>query len=212
MSNKKLGFGMMRLPVLDSHDDKKIDMEQAKKMVDVFLERGFTYFDTAWMYHGHESENAAKEILVSRYPRESYTLATKLHSGYIGSLEDRDTIFNTQLEKTGVEYFDYYLLHDIGELSYQKFTKLDCFTWIQEKKAQGLVKKIGFSYHDKADLLNKILTEHPEFDFVQLQKYIYLGGTNHGKRKIYAETENERKGCSLRRQSGGRRPHGAPVR
>ena len=169
MSTKKLGFGMMRLPVLDSHDDSKIDLEQAKKMVDIFIERGFTYFDTAWMYHGHKSEEAAKEILVSRYPRESYTLATKLHSGFISTLEDRDTVFNTQLAKTGVEYFDYYLLHDIGELSYQKFMKLDCFTWLKEKKEQGLVKKIGFSYHDKADLLDKILTEHPEIEFVQLQ-------------------------------------------
>ena len=186
MSNKKLGFGMMRLPVLDSHDDSKIDIELAKKMVDVFLERGFTYFDTAWMYHGHESENAAKEILVSRYPRESYTLATKLHSGFISTLEDRDTVFNTQLEKTGVEYFDYYLLHDVGELSYQKFMKLDCFTWLKEKKEQGLVKKIGFSYHDKADLLDKILTEHPEFDFVQLQ-INYLDWDSEGiqSRKCY---------------------------
>ena len=169
MGTKKLGFGLMRLPLLDPDDPAKIDIEQAKQMVDTFLERGFTYFDTAWMYHSFKSEEAVKEILVTRHPRESYTLATKLHAGFIKTKEDRDKIFNSQLEKTGVDYFDYYLLHDIGEAHYKIYTELDCFTWIQEKKAQGLVKKIGFSFHDKADVLDKVLTEHPEMDFVQLQ-------------------------------------------
>ena len=109
MSQKKLGFGLMRLPSLDPNDASKIDIEQTKKMVDTFIEKGFTYFDTAWMYCGFASENAAKEALVSRYPRDAYTLATKLHSGFIKTKEDRDHIFNEQLSKTGVEYFDYYL-------------------------------------------------------------------------------------------------------
>ena len=111
MSQKKLGFGLMRLPSLDPNDASKIDIEQTKKMVDTFIEKGFTYFDTAWMYCGFASENAAKEALVSRYPRDAYTLATKLHSGFIKTKEDRDHIFNEQLSKTGVEYFDYFLLH-----------------------------------------------------------------------------------------------------
>ena len=106
MSKKKLGFGLMRLPSLDPNDPSKIDIEQTKKMVDTFIERGFTYFDTAWMYCGFNSENAAKEALVSRYPRDAYTLATKLHSGFIKTKEDRDRIFNEQCAKTGVDYFD----------------------------------------------------------------------------------------------------------
>lgn len=169
MSTKKLGFGLMRLPLLDSNDPGAIDLEETKKMVDVFLERGFTYFDTAWMYCGFNSENAAKEVLVDRYPRDSYTLATKLHAGFFQSKEDRDRIFNEQLAKTGVKYFDYYLLHDIGQDHYKTYTELDCFQWLLEKKEQGLVKHIGFSYHDNAELLDQVLTEHPEMEFVQLQ-------------------------------------------
>ena len=169
MSTKKLGFGLMRLPLLDSNDPGAIDLEETKKMVDTFLERGFTYFDTAWMYCGFKSENAAKEALVDRHPRDSYTLATKLHAGFLQSKEDRDRIFNEQLAKTGVDYFDYYLLHDIGQDHYKIYTELDCFQWLQEKKKQGLVKHIGFSYHDNAELLDKVLTEHPEMEFVQLQ-------------------------------------------
>lgn len=169
MSAKKLGFGLMRLPSLDANDPSKIDIEQTKKMVDTFLERGFTYFDTAWMYCGFKSENAAKEALVDRYPRDSYTLATKLHAGFIKTKEDRDSIFNEQMKKTGVSYFDYYLLHDIGAHHYDIYTKLDCFNWLKEKKEKGLVKKIGFSYHDNAELLDRVLTEHPEMEFVQLQ-------------------------------------------
>lgn len=169
MSRKKLGFGLMRLPSLDKNDASKIDMEQTKKMVDTFIERGFTYFDTAWMYCGFASENAAKEALVSRYPRDQYTLATKLHAGFLKTKEDRDRIFNEQLRKTGVSYFDYYLLHDINTHSIEVYNELDCFTWIMDKKKQGLVKNIGFSYHDGPELLDKVLTEHPEFEFVQLQ-------------------------------------------
>ena len=169
MENKKLGFGLMRLPLLNESDAGNIDLEQTKEMVDTFLERGFTYFDTAWMYCGFNSENAIKEALVKRHPRDSYTITTKLHAGFLNTKEDRDRIFNEQLEKIGVDYFDYYLLHDINTHSIETFNKLDCFNWIMEKKKQGLVKKIGFSYHDGPDLLDKVLTEHPEFELVQLQ-------------------------------------------
>ena len=166
---KKLGFGLMRLPSLDENDASKIDIEQVKKMVDTFLERGFTYFDTAWMYCGFASESATKEVLVERHPRDSYTLATKLHAGFIKTKEDRDLIFNEQLRKTRVSFFDYYLLHDIGVDHYKIYNDLDCFTWLKDKKAQGLVKHIGFSYHDNAEFLDQVLTEHPEMEFVQLQ-------------------------------------------
>mgnify|MGYP000658227031 FL=1 len=186
MNAKKLGFGLMRLPSLDSNDPSKIDMELTKKMVDTFLERGFTYFDTAWMYCGFKSENAAKEALVDRHPRDSYTLATKLHAGFLKTKADRDRIFNEQMAKTGVDYFDYYLLHDVGHDHYEIYKELDCFNWLMEKKKQGLVKTIGFSYHDNAELLDKVLTEHPEMEFVQLQ-INYLDWESEGvqSRKCY---------------------------
>ncbi len=166
MDNTKLGFGLMRLPMLENG---KVDIEALKTLVDEFIERGFTYFDTAWMYCNFQSEDAVKDVLTSRYPRDKYTLTTKLHSGFIKTLEDRDNIFQTQLNKTGAGFFDYYWLHDINVHSYEIYNKLDCFTWIQEKKRQGLVKHIGFSFHDNADFLDKVLTEHPEFEYVQLQ-------------------------------------------
>ncbi len=169
MSAKKLGFGLMRLPTRNANKAGNIDIEQVKKMVDLFMEKGFTYFDTAWMYCGFNSENAAKEALVDRYPRESFTLATKLHNGFFNSLEDRDKVFNTQLEKTGAGYFDYYLLHGIEDGSYPKYEQFDCFNWLREKKRQGLVKHIGFSYHDNAELLDEILSKYPDMEFVQLQ-------------------------------------------
>lgn len=186
MGSKKLGFGLMRLPSLDADDPSKIDLELTKRMVDTFLERGFTYFDTAWMYCGFKSENATKEVLVDRHPRDSYTLATKLHAGFLKTKEDRDRIFEEQRKKTGVTYFDYYLLHDIGQDHYEVYKELDCFEWLQEKKRQGLVKHIGFSFHDHAELLDKVLTEHPEMEFVQLQ-INYLDWESEGiqSRKCY---------------------------
>lgn len=190
MAQKKLGFGLMRLPSLDPNDPGKIDMEQTKQMVDTFLERGFTYFDTAWMYCAFQSERAAKEALVERHPRDSFTLATKLHSGFIKTKEDRDQIFNEQREKTGVEFFDYYLLHDINAHSLDVYNALDCFSWIREKKAQGLVRHIGFSFHDGADLLDRVLTEHPEFEFVQLQiNYLDWDSAGVQSRKCYEVAE-----------------------
>ena len=110
---KKLGFGLMRLPQTDPSNAAMIDMEKTKALVDAFIERGFTYFDTAWMYNNFASESAAKEALVSRYPRDRYTLATKLHIGFVNTKEDRDRILGEQLRKTGVKFFDYYLLHGI---------------------------------------------------------------------------------------------------
>ena len=169
MSVKKLGFGMMRLPLLDKDDDGSIDIELTKKMVDVFMERGFTYFDTAWMYCNYKSEEAVKAAVVDRYPRDSFTLATKLHAMYVHSFEDRDKIFNEQLRKTGVGYFDYYLLHDVNVHSYETYKKFDCYEWLKEKKSKGLTHHIAMSFHDGADFLDKVLTEWPEIEFVQLQ-------------------------------------------
>lgn len=197
---KKLGFGLMRLPLTDANDKGSIDVEETKKMVDAFIEQGFTYFDTAWMYCAFKSENAAKEALVDRYPRDSYTLATKLHASYVKSKEDRDQIFEEQRKKTGVEYFDYYLLHAIDQELYPIYEEMDCFSWLKEKKEKGLVKHMGFSFHDSAEFLDQVLTEHPEMEFVQLQmnyldwesekvqsRKCYEVATKHGKPVIVME-------------------------
>lgn len=191
---KKLGFGLMRLPLTNPSDAGSVDIELCKKMVDSFIDQGFTYFDTALMYCGGKSENAVKEFLTSRYPRDKYTLATKLHSMFFKTKEERDTVFNSQLEKTGVDFFDYYLLHDIGVDHYKIYTELDCFNWLAQKKKEGKVRYAGFSFHDKADLLDKVLTEHPEMDFVQLQ-INYLDWESEGiqSRKCYEVAEKHGK-------------------
>ena len=165
MNKKNLGFGLMRLPMAGD----KVDIPTCCEMTDRFMAAGETYFDTALMYCGKQSEAAVKEFLTTRYPRDAYTLATKLHSGFFNSKEERDTVFAAQLEKTGVAYFDYYLIHAIDRNCYEKYTDLDCFNWLKDKQAQGLVKHIGFSFHDSADFLERVLTEHPEMEFVQLQ-------------------------------------------
>ena len=184
--DKKLGFGLMRLPMMGEGEQAKVNIEECCRLVDEFLNRGFTYFDTAWMYCGFQSEEATKEFLVKRHPRESFTLATKLHGGFIKTKEDRDRIFNEQLRKTGVTYFDYYLLHDIGEGHYQLYKDLDCFNWLKEKKEQGLVKHIGFSFHDNAELLDRVLTEQDGMEFVQLQiNYLDWDSDGIQSRKCY---------------------------
>lgn len=166
MEKGKLGFGCMRLPLVESGD--AIDIEQCKEMVDEYLSAGFTYFDTAWMYCNFQSENAVREMLVDRYPRSAFEIADKLHAEYIGSKADRDKVFDEQLRKTGAGYFDYYLLHAMNVEHEQVYRDLDCFDWLIEKKASGQVKEIGFSFHDSPEFLDKVLTEHPEMDFVQL--------------------------------------------
>lgn len=169
MEVKKLGFGCMRLPLLDEADQTSFDVAQLEKMVDQFIEQGFTYFDTAYMYHEFKSENMMKEVLVKRHDRSTYTLADKLPISALKTEADQVRIFDEQLEKTGVDYFDYYLLHSLNTALYAVAEKLDSFAFIKEKQAEGKVKKIGFSYHDDAALLDRILTEHPETEFVQLQ-------------------------------------------
>lgn len=186
MSHKKLGFGLMRLPQLGEGFAAPVDIEQVKQMVDTFIERGFTYFDTALMYVGAQSESAAKECLVDRHPRDSFTLATKLHSGFFHTVEERDNVFAGQLAKCGVAYFDYYLLHDINSHSIGKFTELGCFEWMIGLKEKGLAKHIGFSLHDGPELLDEVLTAHPEMEFVQLQlNYLDWDSAGIQSRKCY---------------------------
>lgn len=161
---KKLGFGLMRLPKIG----EDIDVEQTKTMVDMFLDAGFTYFDTAWAYGG--SEDAIRQALVERYPRESFQLATK-NAAWINCKTREDAIaqFETSLKQTGAGYFDYYLLHNLGEGRSHYFDDFDMWTWIAEMKAEGKIKHMGFSFHSTAEDLDAILTAHPEMEFVQLQ-------------------------------------------
>jgi uncharacterized protein len=169
MEQKKLGFGFMRLPVKNQDNPASIDMDTLYQMVDTFLERGFTYFDTAYMYHAFKSEIALREALVKRHDRNSFTVATKMPTMFLKTKEDQERIFNEQLVKCGVEYFDYYLLHNLGVSHYEIAKKMDSFEFIQKKKEEGKIRNIGFSFHDTAGLLDEILTAHPEVDFVQLQ-------------------------------------------
>lgn len=169
MSTKKLGFGTMRLPRLDADDPASIDIEQFKKMVDMFIDRGFTYFDTAYPYHQEKSEEAVKKALVKRFPRESFYLADKMPILRVTKTEDYQTFFDEQRRRCGVDYFDYYLLHNLGRDRYVNTEKFGGFPFIAKLKKDGYVKNIGFSFHDDAETLDRILTDHPEVDFVQLQ-------------------------------------------
>ena len=166
---KKLGFGLMRLPQNDPANAADVDIDQVCKMVDLFIENGFTYFDTAWMYNGFASEDVAKKALVDRHDRSTFTLSTKLHAGFFDSEEGMDDIFNKQLEKTGAGYFDYYLIHGIESGMLDKYEKYDAFGWLLRKKEQGLVRHAGFSFHDTPEMLDDILTRHPDMEFVQIQ-------------------------------------------
>lgn len=161
---KKLGFGLMRLPKAG----EAIDVEQTKQMVDLFMDAGFTYFDTAWAYAG--SEDAIREALVERYPRESFQLATKA-APWIGceSREDAVAQLETSLKQTGADYFDFYLLHNLGEFRTHFFDQWGMWDWIAEKKAEGVIRHAGFSFHSTPEELDELLSAHPEMEFVQLQ-------------------------------------------
>ena len=163
----KLGFGMMRLP---QNENKEIDLPQVCRMVDTYMKAGFNYFDTAYMYCDGRSESVVKEAVVKRYPRESFWLTTKLPQWMMNGIEDRDRIFNDQLERTGAGYFDLYLLHSVEDgANYEGYVKYDCFQWAMKKKEEGKIRHFGFSFHGTPELLDQILTEHPEVEIVQIQ-------------------------------------------
>ena len=164
-SIKKLGFGLMRLPM----NGDEIDMDQTKKMVDTFMSKGFTYFDTAYVYIGGKSEVALKEAVVDRYPRDSFQCATKLPLWDQKSREELQEILDTSLQRAGLEYYDFYLLHAMSAERAQKADELRAWDFMKQVKAQGKAKHIGFSFHDSAEALEDILKNHPEMEFVQLQ-------------------------------------------
>lgn len=168
MPKGKLGFGLMRLPQ-KSDNPTDIDIDTLSKMVDLFIKRGFTYFDTSYVYHNGESERAINKALVQRHDRNTYTLASKLPAFSITEEEQMEKTFKEQLLKCGVDYFDYYLLHNLNRSLYDTYVKsCKMFDYMKKWKEEGKIKHLGFSFHDSADVLDKILTEHPETEFVQI--------------------------------------------
>lgn len=165
----KTGFGFLRLPRVDADDEKSVDYALLNAMVDRFLERGGTYFDTAYTYLGGISEAAIRKAVVERYPRESFRIADKLPGYMVKSYDGCRAFLEESLRRCGVEYFDVYLLHGLNEENYRIAEKLEQFRFLREVKEAGKAKKIGFSYHDSPELLDRILTDHPELDCVQLQ-------------------------------------------
>ena len=163
---KKLGFGTMRLPTLG--DDSKVDLERFKEMVDRFLEQGFTYFDTSYVYHGGMSESALKESLVDRHPRDHFTITTKLLIFLVKEKADVRHFFQEQLTQLGTDYVDYYWLHAVNA-AYETAKQTDAFGELAALKSEGLTRHIGLSFHDSAEVLDRILKEHPEMEYVQLQ-------------------------------------------
>lgn len=169
----------MRLPLKNPEDQGSIDMDEFEKMTDLFMKKGFTYFDTAYMYNDFKSETTLRDALVKRYPRDSFTIASKMPMMIIKTKEDQERVFAEQLGKCGVEFFDYYMLHNIGRIFYDLAEELDSFDFLMQKKAEGKIRKIGISCHDNSEFLEKVLKEHPEIEFVQIQLN-YLDWENEG--------------------------------
>ena len=172
METKKLGFGLMRLPTLNNGE---IDIEQVKQMADAFLENGFTYFDTSYVYHNGKSEDALKQAVVMRHPRESFTIATKFPTFAVQTEDQVEPIFAQQLKNLGTSYVDYYLLHILNTKLYNGVDgkggvvkTCHLFDHVRQWKRQGKVRHMGFSFHDSAELLDQILTENPDVEFVQI--------------------------------------------
>lgn len=162
---KNLGFGLMRLPM----NGENVDLEHTSKMVDAFLDAGFNYFDTAHGYIQGQSEKVVKACLSSRYSRDSYLLADKLTGPYFEKEEDIRPLIESQLDICGVTYFDFFLMHSMNTTFYEKFLKTNAFDVVQQMKAEGKLRHVGMSFHDSPAVLDRILTERPEMEFVQLQ-------------------------------------------
>ena len=162
---KNFGFGMMRLPMIG----EDVDYEQTSVMVDAFLNAGFNYFDTAHPYIQGLSEVAVNRCLASRHPRERFLLANKLSGGCFQTAEDIRPLFDSQLQACGVEYFDFYLMHAMSAKRHQMYLDTRAYDIAQELKAEGKIRHVGMSFHDTAEVLDKILTDRPELEFVQLQ-------------------------------------------
>ena len=183
---KNLALGMMRLPVLDENDFSSIDYEQVKEMVDLCMENGINHFDTAYPYHEGLSEVAFRKCVVERYPRDSFTVADKLPLFSITEESQLEPIFQEQLERCGVEYFDYYLMHNVSGFSEPGWIDVDSFSFANRKKEEGYIRHLGLSTHANAEFLDNILTVHPEMEFVLLQiNYLDWEDENIESRKCF---------------------------
>lgn len=179
---KNFGFGYMRLPMMG----EDVDIAQTMDMVDIFLENGFNYFDTAHGYINGKSELAIKECLSSRYPREKFLLANKLSANYFETEEDIRPLFEQQLEACGVEYFDFYLMHALSAARMPKYESTRAFEIALELKKEGKIRHLGMSFHDSAEVLDQILTGHPEIEVVQIQfNYVDFEDEKVESRKCY---------------------------
>lgn len=179
---KNFGFGYMRLPM----NGEDVDIPQTIKMVDTFLENGFNYFDTAHGYINGKSELAIKECLSSRYPRDKYILTNKLSFNFFEKEEDILPLFHQQLEACGVEYFDFYLMHAMNATRLLHYEGCKAFEIAQELKKEGKIRHLGMSFHDSADVLDMILTKHPEIEVVQIQfNYVDYEDDKVQSRKCY---------------------------
>ncbi len=184
------GFGMMRLPMKDG----SVDHEQLKEMVDTFLNSGFNYFDTAHPYHNGDSEIAIRECLAKRYDRNEFVLANKLTEPFFNKQEDIRPFFMKQLEDCGVDYFDFYLMHAQDRTIYQKFKRCKAYETAYSFKEEGMIKHFGISFHDKSEVLDIILTEHPEIEFVQIQfNYLDYDSASVDSKKVYEVCERHGK-------------------
>lgn len=183
---KMLGFGCMRLPM----DGDKIDIEQFKKMVDVFMANGFNYFDTAHIYHDGESEKAIREAVSSRYPRESFILTDKLTTNCFNKQEDIRPLFKQQLKDSGVDYFDFYLMHSQDAAIYEKFRRCNAYETALEMQKEGKFRHFGISFHDKAEILEQILKDYPQIEAVQIQfNYLDYGDPAVDSKRVYEVCE-----------------------
>ena len=165
----KLGMGMMRLPILDENDFKSIDYNQVYEMVDAYMDAGFNHFDTAYIYHEGLGEIAFRKSVVERYPRDSFKIATKMPLFIITEESQLEPIFEEQLKNCGVDYFDYYLLHNVSGFTETAWKNVDLYPFIQKKKEDGYIRHIGLSTHGNAEFLEELLFDHPEIEFVLLQ-------------------------------------------
>lgn len=180
------GFGMMRLPMIE----KEVDIRQTKEMVDAFLDAGFNYFDTAHGYISGKSELAIREALTSRYPRDSFLLTDKLTDSYFQTEADIEPFFRSQLAACGVDYFDFYLMHAQGSGNFPKFKSCRAYETAFALKEQGLIRHVGISFHDKASVLEQILTEYPQIEVVQIQfNYADYEDLSVESRKVYEVCE-----------------------
>ncbi|MBQ3473531.1 MAG: aldo/keto reductase [Methanobrevibacter sp.] len=170
MSDVMFGFGAMRLDLEDGNDESSINFKDFAEMIDYYMDQGFNYFDTSFAYHEGQSEIGLREGLVKRYPRESFKIADKMPTWLLQSEEDNEKYMNIMLERLGVDYFDVFIIHNINPAFYQIALNCKTFEFIKKMKDEGKAKKIGFSYHDRADLLEEILEKYGDMiDVVQLQ-------------------------------------------